>query len=253
MAVSGSRAPLQARNELLSGLVAVYQSQRDAFDLEDLQALLRWLDGFVRHPVGADDVTPVPGVLPPVQKAALAALGQVAGGAVAPAAAWPDVLGTLSGLLCPFRAAQQRRVESEAAAAAAAAAAGDVAASSGASSALGGRQPSAAAAAASASPPPGLPKIATAGSFGPGRAALLSPRSLARPGRCVILSWLGFRVGRLGVGGFVASTVRWLTEACLDLIPTAKNPHPPNHSLPGPHPIHQPQQPIGGARPGGRQ
>jgi hypothetical protein len=118
----------------------------------------------VRHPVGADDVTPVPGVLPPVQKAALAALAQVSGGPVAPAAAWPDVLRTLAGLLCPFRAATQRQTEAEAAAAAALASGG----------AGGGG------AVLPASPPP-LGKL---GSFGPGRVSVLSPRaSIGRAGR----------------------------------------------------------------------
>lgn len=197
MAIPGSRAPLQARNDLLSGLMAVYQSQRDAFDLEDLQALLKWLDVFVRYPLGADDVTPVPGVLPPIQKAALAALGQVCSGTVTPAAAWPDMLRTLAGLLCPFRAAQQRRAEAEAAAAAAAA---DVAAVGGGGSGgmgigrLGSTGAVAAGTAASVSsaaqrpPSPMSPVLGGKGltgaaSFGPGRAALISPRSLTRLGR----------------------------------------------------------------------
>ncbi|KIY99682.1 hypothetical protein MNEG_8276 [Monoraphidium neglectum] len=196
MAVPNSRAPLQARSELLSGLVAVYQAQKDAFDLEDLQALLRWLDAFIRYPLGGDDVTPVPGVLPAVQKAALAALSQVASGPVAPAAAWPDVLRALAGLLCPFRAAQQRKADAEAAAAAAAAA------GEGGGGSIGGvsmgRHGAAAAAAAapplpphrstpgvspSSSPPPlGAGRAAGLASFGPGRAALLSPRALGRVG-----------------------------------------------------------------------
>jgi hypothetical protein len=37
MAAPANRAPLQARSELLSGLVAVHQAQREAFDLEDMQ------------------------------------------------------------------------------------------------------------------------------------------------------------------------------------------------------------------------
>jgi hypothetical protein len=173
------------------------QAQKDAFDLEDLQALLRWLDAFIRYPLGGDDVTPVPGVLPAVQKAALAALSQVASGPVAPAAAWPDVLRALAGLLCPFRAAQQRKADAEAAAAAAAAA------GEGGGGSIGGvsmgRHGAAAAAAAAAplpphrstpgvspssSPPPlGAGRAAGLASFGPGRAALLSPRALGRVGR----------------------------------------------------------------------
>jgi hypothetical protein len=131
------------------------------------QALLRWLEAFVRHPLGADDVTPVPGLLPPVQKTALTALGQVCGGGpVTPAAAWPDVLRTLAGLLCPFRAATQRQAEAEAAAAAALAA--------GAAGGDGGGGV------------PGSPHapLAKLGSFGPGRVTVLSPRaSIGRAGR----------------------------------------------------------------------
>lgn len=40
-----------------------------------MQLLLKWMDGLARHPTGADDVTPVPGVLPPVQKLVLQILG----------------------------------------------------------------------------------------------------------------------------------------------------------------------------------
>jgi hypothetical protein len=42
MAAPASRAPLQARNELLTGLVAVHQAQREAFDLEDMQVGPGW-------------------------------------------------------------------------------------------------------------------------------------------------------------------------------------------------------------------
>lgn len=191
MAAPGSRVPLAARNELLSGLVAVYSAQREAFDLEDLQALLKWLEAFVRYPLAVDDVTPVPGVLPPVQKAALSALGHICGGPIAPAAAWSDVLRTLAGLLCPFRATYQRRVEAEVAAEAAAAGAAAPGAGDGGSGGAGGD-------AAAAQPlwPPGqsspaaspLARLRTHGSFAPGRAALLSPRSIGRAGRCGSLS-----------------------------------------------------------------
>jgi hypothetical protein len=65
--------PTQARSELLTGLSSVLATQgpEGAFDLADMQLLLRWLDALARHPTGADDVTPVPGVLPPVQKLVL--------------------------------------------------------------------------------------------------------------------------------------------------------------------------------------
>jgi hypothetical protein len=63
----------QARSELLTGLSSVLATQgpEGAFDLADMQLLLKWLDALARHPTGADDVTPVPGVLPPVQKLVL--------------------------------------------------------------------------------------------------------------------------------------------------------------------------------------
>jgi hypothetical protein len=51
--------------------VLATQGPEGAFDLADMQLLLRWLDALARHPTGADDVTPVPGVLPPVQKLVL--------------------------------------------------------------------------------------------------------------------------------------------------------------------------------------
>eukprot|EP00775_Hariotina_reticulata_P011566 gene11566-11710_t len=77
MAVPNTRVPLQARSELLTGLSAVYvaQAPEGAFDLPDMQMLLHWLSDLARHPTGADDVTPVPGVLPPVQKLVLQILG----------------------------------------------------------------------------------------------------------------------------------------------------------------------------------
>jgi hypothetical protein len=51
--------------------VLATQGPEGAFDLADMQLLLRWLNALARHPTGADDVTPVPGVLPPVQKLVL--------------------------------------------------------------------------------------------------------------------------------------------------------------------------------------
>jgi hypothetical protein len=70
---------LQARSELLTGLSAVLASQgpEGAFDLADMQLLLKWLNALARHPTGADDVTPVPGVLPPVQKLVLQILAHL--------------------------------------------------------------------------------------------------------------------------------------------------------------------------------
>lgn len=70
-------ACVQARTELLNGLASVYQAQKEVFDLQDTLLLLKWVDAFVRYPVGADDVTPVHGVLPPVQKSVLAVLGHL--------------------------------------------------------------------------------------------------------------------------------------------------------------------------------
>lgn len=65
--------PLQARTELLTGLSTAFASQGPdgIFDLADMKLLLKWLAALARYPVGADDVTPVPGVLPPVQKLVL--------------------------------------------------------------------------------------------------------------------------------------------------------------------------------------
>jgi hypothetical protein len=79
MATPDSPVPLQARSELLTGLAAAYSAQKatSAFDVEDTEALLRWCNAFARYPLGADDVTPVPGVLPPVQKLVLQLLGQL--------------------------------------------------------------------------------------------------------------------------------------------------------------------------------
>lgn len=239
VAAPGARAPLQARSELLAGLAAAYEAQRAHFDAEDVRALLKWLDAFARHPLGADDAPPVPGVLPPVQKAALAVLGQVAaggGGAAAPppAEAWPDVLRVLAGLLCPFRAAQQRKAAADAAAAeaAAAAAAASVAAGSasqGSLPVLGTASASASAAALGgplAGPPGGLRPIVTAaaaapgvhpvpsaparlssqGSLGPGRASLLSPRAPGS-GRFVPAAAGGARAAAVGGAREAAAAV----------------------------------------------
>jgi hypothetical protein len=78
MARPGCPVPLQARSELLTGLAAAYAAQKQGgFDLEDTEALLRWCAGLARCPLGVDDVTPVPGVLPPVQKLVLQLLGHL--------------------------------------------------------------------------------------------------------------------------------------------------------------------------------
>lgn len=50
-----------------------------ALDASDIHMLLRWLDALVRHPVGEGDVSPVPGLLPPVQRQAMAVLAHLAG------------------------------------------------------------------------------------------------------------------------------------------------------------------------------
>ncbi|WIA43332.1 hypothetical protein OEZ86_009826 [Tetradesmus obliquus] len=128
MSVHNTRVPLQARSELLTGLAAVLASQgpEGAFDHADMQLLLKWMDGLARHPTGADDVTPVPGVLPPVQKLVLQILGHF--NTVVVPEAWTDVLLTLAGFLCPFKAMQQRQAQDAAAAAAGAPAAADAAA-----------------------------------------------------------------------------------------------------------------------------
>ena len=79
MATPDSPVPLQARTELLTGLTAAYSAQKatTAFDLEDTEALLRWSNAFARYPLGVDDVSPVSGVLPPVQKLVLQLLSQL--------------------------------------------------------------------------------------------------------------------------------------------------------------------------------
>ena len=177
MAAPDSTAAIQARNELLACVGALYGALRDSYDPADTLDTLRWLDAFCRYPYSLDDPAPVPGarpnraaarcplpgaallqqlsvrrrchrtsssqtiaplpppplpperhagVTPALQKAALAAIIELA--PLTHAEVWPELVRMLTAQLCPMRALvqQQRflqRAEAEAAEAAAAAAA----------------------------------------------------------------------------------------------------------------------------------
>lgn len=56
--------PIQARAELLNAASALYSALREALDVDDVLAVLRWLDAFARYPYSADDPPPIPGALP---------------------------------------------------------------------------------------------------------------------------------------------------------------------------------------------
>lgn len=75
-------------------MLSSQQQGSDAgLDLADTQLLLKWMDALARYPTGADDVTPVPGVLPPVQKLVLQILGQFTGVSVM----WQHMSGLVAG------------------------------------------------------------------------------------------------------------------------------------------------------------
>jgi len=64
MAAPDSMAAIQARNELLACIGALYGALRDSYDPADTLDTLRWLDAFCRYPYSLDDPAPVAGAPP---------------------------------------------------------------------------------------------------------------------------------------------------------------------------------------------
>lgn len=115
------RVPVAVRGELVSGALAgVWAAARARGDDGAARAVYAWLARLARHPWSDEDAAPgaapvVPGLLPPVQKAAL---GLLAGSPPEPArpALWDAYLETLVALLSPQQLLQQAVVEAGSAA-----------------------------------------------------------------------------------------------------------------------------------------
>ncbi|KAK2078912.1 hypothetical protein QBZ16_002602 [Prototheca wickerhamii] len=115
------RVPVAVRGELISGALAGVWAAARAGDDAAARAVYAWLARLARHPWSDEDAAPgaapvVPGLLPPVQKAAM---GLLAASPPEPArpALWDAYLDTLVALLSPQQLLQQAVAEAGSAAA----------------------------------------------------------------------------------------------------------------------------------------